>query len=97
MLKVTSKKDCSRCEEIKNYLNGRGIEYLEEIAEDKGYSYWRNFIQGVTGNLGFPLLIHDDGQTTGFINGSSEEIIERINEWYPSNSPSKENVYFWGK
>lgn len=84
MLKIVSKIDCTRCENIKNYLSQRQILFDVEMAEDKGYGYWRDYIAGTTGKLGFPLLIHNDGETTGHVNGSNEEIIEQIDQWFPT-------------
>lgn len=85
MLKVISKINCPRCENIKQYLEGREIEFEIEMAEDMGYEHWRELIQENTGKLGFPLLlkIDFDNQQTEWLNGSTDEIIDKINEWYP--------------
>lgn len=84
MLKLISKINCERCENIKNYLTQRGIEFEVEMAENMGYEIWRDLILQETGKPGFPLLIKTTTNKTEYLNGSTEEIIEKINEWYPT-------------
>lgn len=71
MLKIISKTNCPRCENIKEYLNKYDVQYEVEMAEDKGYEYWRAGCMEMTGKLGFPILIKDEV----WVNGSTEEII----------------------
>ena len=88
MLKIISKVDCKRCEEIKRYLDGRLIPYEVEMAEDRGYEYWRDFVRERTGMLGFPILGYSVGEGAIYqiVNGGTEEIINKINEWYPNST-----------
>jgi glutaredoxin len=87
-MKIISKLNCKRCEEIKSYLNINKINFEEEMAEDKGYEYWRNLVQEKTGKIGFPILIKGEHLE----NGSSEEIINYLT----SLNEITENKYTWG-
>ena len=89
MLKIISKVNCPRCENIKQYLDLNNIPYEVEMAEDKGYGYWRDFVTEKTGQLGFPIVFKGEE----CVNGSSEEIINKISEW----STKKESMFFWGE
>jgi glutaredoxin len=92
MLKLISKINCPRCEEIKKYLEGRKIDFEVEMAEDRGYGYWREKIQQITGKLGFPILeygVVEPGSVVRYVNGSSEEIIGEVNKWYPTIQPDR--------
>lgn len=83
MLKVISKENCPRCETIKAYLTSAGISFEVKMAEEQGYDFWRKVIEKNTGKLGFPYLIKEpytDGRDC--VNGSVEEIIAKIDEWY---------------
>ena len=107
MLKLISKINCPRCEEIKNYLDGRGIIYEVEMAEVRGYDYWRSAVAEMTGKMGFPILITNIlSGPENWVNGSTEEIIEKISEITLAGKPEntqeekkdcKSPHYFWAK
>lgn len=88
-MKIITKINCTRCEEIKNYLNTSNIPFKEENAEEKGYDFWRDLVREKTGKPGFPILINNDEVE----NGSTEELLEYINK----QTPTKEVTYFWGE
>lgn len=97
MLKIISKINCPRCENIKQHLDTNNIPYEVEMAEDKGYGYWRDFVTEKTGQLGFPIVFNGEE----CVNGSSEEIVEKINFWNtPKESGEDKNdhiKYAWGR
>jgi len=81
-LKLVSKIDCKQCTQVKNYLEGKSVQYELEMAEDKGYGFWREFIAKNTGVVGFPILIKDwGGGNFQVVNGLPERIIEEFSKW----------------
>lgn len=88
-MKLISKTNCPRCESIKNFLDKNNFPYEVEMAEDKGYGYWRDFVTQKTGTLGFPILLNGDE----CVNGSSEDLLQAINKWFVEPT----STYFWGK
>lgn len=91
MIKVISKIDCTRCEEVKKYLKENNIPFEVEMAEDKGYKYWREYVSTMTGEIGFPVVIlFQDGENLYTINGSFENIVSRIEKWKEMPSTSRE-------
>lgn len=94
-MKIYTKQNCARCEQVKEYMNGKGISYqIIDITNDMDtLTKFREMFPGA----GFPVVEFPDGS---ILAGQVEPIIEKISqldepkvEEVKSNTPD----YFWGK
>lgn len=94
-MKIYTKQNCARCEQVKEYLNGKGISYqVIDITNDMDtLTKFRDMFPGA----GFPVVEFPDGS---ILAGQVEPIIEKISQIeVPKIEINKIEYpeYFWGK
>lgn len=75
MIKIYSKTNCPRCEQVKEYVKGANIEH--EVIDVTNNMEMLAFLRGVAQGAGFPVVQFDDGT---FLAGQTEPIIAKLSE-----------------
>lgn len=89
MITIYTKNNCTRCQEVKNYMDGGKIEYEVENIEDNQQALK---LARQVGGMGFPFVVFG---ANDYIAGNTEKIIERLMVRIPEVEKVEE-LFFWG-